>query len=66
MNWLDKYIMKNETGYLISDFGGLFVDVGDGYVRHVKGNINPVNLSEILKSEFINKLIYAGEGIVNN
>jgi hypothetical protein len=23
-------------------------------------------LSEILKSEFINKLIYAGEGIVNN
>jgi hypothetical protein len=62
VNWLDKYILNNETGYLISAFEGLFVDVGDDYVRHVKGNVNPVNLNEITKSEFINKLIYSGEG----
>jgi hypothetical protein len=65
MNWLDDYIFKHETGYLISEFGGLFVDAGNDYVRHVKGNHNPVNLKEITKDEFINKLIYSGEGVSN-
>lgn len=57
MNWLDKYIMKNDTGYLINEFDGLFVDVGDEYVRHVKGNNVPANLKEIPKEEFIKLLI---------
>jgi hypothetical protein len=65
VNWLDDYIYKNDTGYLINDFGGLFVDVGDDYVKHVKGNTIPNNLKEISKSEFINKLIHSGEGQSN-
>lgn len=65
MNWLDNYIFKNESGYLISVFGGLFVDVGDDLVRHVKGNTEPLNLKEITKGKFINKLIYSGEGMTD-
>jgi hypothetical protein len=57
MNWLDKYIMKNESGYLINPWNGLFVDVGDDCVRHVKGNNIPADLEEISKQEFINYLI---------
>ncbi|MED3562309.1 hypothetical protein [Bacillus xiapuensis] len=57
MNWFDKYVMENETGYLISEFGGLFIDAGDDYVRHVKGDVNPINLKEISKGEFLNHLI---------
>lgn len=57
MNWLDTYIKKNDTGYLINPFGGLFVDTGNEYVRHVKGNNIPINLEEISKKKFINYLI---------
>jgi hypothetical protein len=66
MNWFDNYVMKNDNGYLVSEFGGLFVDAGGGFVRHVKGNVNPVNLKEITKGEFLNKLIYSGEGVANS
>jgi hypothetical protein len=57
VNWLDNYITKNENGYLISELGGLFVDVGDDYVRNAKGNNDSVNLREISKDEFIKLLI---------
>jgi hypothetical protein len=57
MNWLDKYIMKNDTGYLINGAGGLFVEVGDELVRHVKGNNIPADLEEISKNRFIEMLI---------
>lgn len=57
MNWFDKYVMENETGYLVSEFNGLFVDVGDDYVRHVKGDERPLDLTEISKDEFLRRLV---------
>ena len=56
LNWLDKYIMKHENGYLINRNGGLFVDVGLDYVRHVKGDREPFDLEYISKDSFLLKL----------
>jgi hypothetical protein len=57
MNWLDKYIMKNDKGYLMNGAGGLFVELDDEYVRHVKGDDWTIDLIEISKEEFIKRLI---------
>lgn len=57
MNWLDSYIRKNEEGYFMNYAGGLFVSIDEEYVRHVKGDKEPVNLKEISKDSFLEKLI---------
>lgn len=57
MNWLDKYIMKNEEGYFVNYAGGLFVSVGEEHFRHVKGNDELASLKEISKDSFLDKLI---------
>lgn len=57
MNWLDDYIKKNETGYLLSEHGGLFVSIDKERVRHAKGYQKPVNLKEISKDLFLELLI---------
>lgn len=57
MNWLDTYIFKNDTGYLISSKNGLFVNIDDNYVKWVKGNKDPIGLKDISKDNFISILI---------
>lgn len=54
---LDNYIYKNETGYLKNSKGGIFVDVGDDFVRPIKGDDDPIDLVDITKDEFILKLL---------
>ena len=59
MNWLDNYIRKNETGYLMNDNGGLFVSLGDGeYIRHACGDDDDFcDIREITKDEFVSELV---------
>lgn len=57
MNWLDNYIKKNKSGYLMNQYGGLFVEVDGIYVRHVKGDKDHASLMEISKDSFLDKLI---------
>ena len=57
MNWLDNYIRKNNTGYLMNPEGGLFVDVGEDYVRAVNEIGEPYDLVEISKSEFLDRML---------
>lgn len=57
MVWLDNYIFKNETGYLINKTGGIFVSVDDEYVRHIKGDSDPLDLEEMPKDDFLDKLL---------
>jgi hypothetical protein len=57
MNWLDDYIKNNDSGYLINGAGGLFVEVDNEHVIHVKGDDWAIDLIEISKEEFIKRLI---------
>lgn len=57
MNWLDKYIQKNETGYLINKNGGIFVSVDEEFVRPVKGDDDVWDLEEISKYDFLHILL---------
>lgn len=57
-NWLDRHIKKNEEGYLKNAKGGIFVAVGDEFVRSVKGDDDPVDLVDISKDEFLDILLY--------
>lgn len=57
MTWLDNYIRKNQSGYLINAKGGIFVDRGNDMVTPIKGDGDPLDLVEITKDEFLDKLI---------
>lgn len=54
---LDKYIRKNENGYLMNEHGGLFVELDDDYIQPIGNAADTGNLKEITKDEFIDRLI---------
>ncbi|AYJ75988.1 hypothetical protein Goe24_01230 [Bacillus phage vB_BsuM-Goe24] len=64
MNWLDKHIQNNETGYLVGSDGSLWVYVDEEYIRHAGGSVYqgaPIDLREVTKGEFLRKLVMSLE-----
>ncbi|UJJ74670.1 hypothetical protein [Bacillus phage BM-P1] len=64
MNWLDKYIQSNETGYLVGSDGSLWVFIDEEYLRHAGGyayQAAPIDLREVTKEEFLRKLVMSLE-----